>query len=704
MTLAKQTLSYNSSNSASGLAQMVTWAGGKKNELKYILPNVPAYDRYFEPFVGGGSVFMGINAKEYYVNDLCSELISLYTDIATSNSEFFKYLEVLDKAMKNAGDFFNSTKEELTEIYAKYFCEILDDEEMKVVVNSWCASHSSEIDTILGELSTYPCNLSLEMCGYLSRRFKSMLTKSTTEQRLIDTHVEVAIKGALYVSLRKLYNNKGIAVTNPLLHDALFLYIRENVFGAKFTFNKKGEFCEAYGGSSRLKNRLINKINYFKSDEVIEHFQKTRLYNLDFEKFLLKTSPTENDFIFLDPPYDCPFSDYNANKFTRDDHKRLANYLLVACKAKWMMIINKTDFIMDLYNHPGIFIQEYDKKYSCNMKNNNNREAKHLLITNYAIGEVVQQVSDTSTLIPTETETIIKNININMLEQKQNSVDNIDWNGTPWRERTFSKPENIVTIGTTCSGIGAPEQALKQLGINHQILFAGDCDKNVKKSYLANYEIAEEQWHWDMRTFDATPYKGRIGIFVSGICCIPFSKAGKLKGTEDSLHGDLFKHFCRIVRECEPKVWIIENVGNMLTSNNGNDWERIKTELDTLGYDVHYQVLNAKNYGTPQDRERLFIIGFKNKTDFLFPAPVPQEQCIDDILIDKTPCTRRLFPQEALRLQGFENDFKIVVTDTYAYKQAGNSIPVQLIKAILQQMDITKYGFTNISNTENYAA
>ena len=285
---------------------------------------------------------------------------------------------------------------------------------------------------------------------------------------------------------------------------------------------------------------------------------------------------------------------------------------------------------------------------------------------------------------------------MSMLEQKQNSADNIDWNGTPWRVRTFSKPENIVTIGTTCSGIAAPEQALKQLGINHQILFAGDCDKNVKKSYFANYDITEEQWHDDMRTFDATPFKGKLTILFSGICCIPYSKAGKLHGTEDKAHGDLFQHFCRIVRECGPEVWVIENVGNMLTSNKGKDWKTIKTALDSLGYDIHYQVLNAKNYGTPQDRERLFIIGFRNKTDFLFPAPVPQEQCIQEILTDKAPCIRRLFPVEALRLQGFDNDFKIVVSDTYAYKQAGNSIPVQLIKAILQQMDITRYGFTNI--------
>lgn len=147
MTTAKQTLSYNSSNSASGLTQLVTWAGGKKNELKHILPNVPAYNRYFEPFVGGGSVFMGINATEYYVNDFCPDLISLYTDISTSNTKFFMYLKSIDKAMKNAGDFFIMNKEELSELYSQYYCRMLDE-------NNYDWSFAKLLSNIVGKVSS----------------------------------------------------------------------------------------------------------------------------------------------------------------------------------------------------------------------------------------------------------------------------------------------------------------------------------------------------------------------------------------------------------------------------------------------------------------------------------------------------------------------------------------------------------------------
>lgn len=87
------------------------------------------------------------------------------------------------------------------------------------------------------------------------------------------------------------------------------------------------------------------------------------------------------------------------------------------------------------------------------------------------------------------------------------------------------------------------------------------------------------------------------------------------------------------------------------------------------------------------------MIGFKQPTDFLYPRPIRQEKVIYDILEDKTEGLRQLTTREALQLQGSDDDFKIAVSDTYAYKQAGNSIAVPVLKALYQQMDITKYGF-----------
>ena len=97
-------------NPSTGLQPLLKWPGGKEKELKYILPNSPAFKRYFEPFVGGGSVFMAFRAKEYYINDFSAELISLYNNIATTNDNFFWYAELMDTSWKNAVKFFQNNR------------------------------------------------------------------------------------------------------------------------------------------------------------------------------------------------------------------------------------------------------------------------------------------------------------------------------------------------------------------------------------------------------------------------------------------------------------------------------------------------------------------------------------------------------------------------------------------------------------------
>ena len=117
----------------------------------------------------------------------------------------------------------------------------------------------------------------------------------------------------------------------------------------------------------------------------------------------------------------------------------------------------------------------------------------------------------------TETELTVKSSNTG-----------IDWYGQPWNERVFSHPERTIRVGTAFSGIGSPEMALERLGLKHQILFACDINKSAKKSYLANYAVKD--WWDDVKTLDATRYKGMIDLFVAGVCCQPWSKSGKLEG------------------------------------------------------------------------------------------------------------------------------------------------------------------------------
>ncbi len=381
----------------------------------------------------------------------------------------------------------------------------------------------------------------------------------------------------------------------------------------------------------------------------------------------------------------------------------------------------------------------------------------------------------------------------------QNSKANID--SADWQNSSFSHPERTIRLATSFSGIGAIEHAMHRLGLKCEIQFAGDIDANCKKAYFANYDIKEEQWHTDVHELDATPFKGKVDLFVGGAPCQAFSLRGKHGGFEDT-RGTLFREFARIVIECQPKVFIFENVRGMLYHDKGKTWEVIKNTFEEdCGYQIYYQILNSKDYGIPQGRDRIFCIGFKEETDFKYPAPIELKQCmydlLEDVIDDKyflkekgfkfitqsinhsksytqingkvqlcqkrnqqfnwhgdfifhpytnennqptdflekvhniseaqesyyldanvdeltifpdnngnhkmrrsipTSCDRtkgwfrKLTPRECLRLMGFDDSFKIVVSDTETYKQAGNSIVVNVLMALLKQMDISKYG------------
>lgn len=387
-----------------------------------------------------------------------------------------------------------------------------------------------------------------------------------------------------------------------------------------------------------------------------------------------------------------------------------------------------------------------------------------------------------------------------------------------WKEKKFVFPNRKVRLATAFSGIGAIEHAFQRLKLNYEIVFAGDIDENCRKSYFANYPISEDRWFTDIREFDATKYQGQVDFLVGGAPCQAFSMVGKRLGFEDA-RGTLFYEFARLIKETKPKVFLFENVKGLLNHDDGKTWCVIYSIFKELGYDVHFRVLNSKDYGIPQNRERLFCVGFKSKTDFLFPAPIDLEYKMYDFLEDyvdtkyflkakgvkfvtshknKQKCytqvngdialcqksnqqfnwhgdfiyhplsdeeafvedyddfvfdvrdveekyylsekvakyvlaggtksfrtstktdldvarpllqtmhkmhragvdnyvthkgrIRKLTPRECLRLMGFKDTFKIVVSDTAMYQESGNSIVVDVLIAILKQMDITLYG------------
>ena len=384
---AKEYLSIHNNNTSTSLQPIIKWPGGKEKELKYILPNAPEFDRFFEPFVGGGSVFMAIRAREYYINDFSSELIALYKNIATSNNEFFRYATMMDRSWENAVSFFKDNKI-LVDTYLKLRNIEISNDDLKIFVHQFCKDKKEDILHIIGkEFNSYPCILIKEMETNLFRKMSRMRKLETEKHILPDSdlydNIETAIKSALYMNYRNMYNNKSIVENNNVLHCALFFFMRNYAYSGMFRYSKKGEFNVPYGGIAYNSKTLMKKLNYYLSKPLLNHFEDANIYNLDFEVFLQEVQPTENDFVFLDPPYDSEFSTYAQNAFTKADQERLAEYLINECRAKWMMIIKNTDFIYELYNKEGINIKTFDKEYQVSFMNRNDKKVTHLLITNY---------------------------------------------------------------------------------------------------------------------------------------------------------------------------------------------------------------------------------------------------------------------------------------------------------------------------------
>lgn len=362
-----------------------------------------------------------------------------------------------------------------------------------------------------------------------------------------------------------------------------------------------------------------------------------------------------------------------------------------------------------------------------------------------------------------------------------------------------------ISLGTVFSGIGSPEQALLRLNVPHKVLFACDngereikLDYNkelkrvkelssirekrqyveelysqhtrrtnfVQQSYQANYHVEDDNFFQDVVLLDGTDFRDKIDLFVGGSPCQSFSIAGTRGGFEDT-RGTLFYEFCRLVNEIRPKVFVYENVYGVLTHDGGKTWQVMKNAFVDLGYHFTFDILDAQDYGIPQGRRRLFVVGFEDEGNFKhfsFPPKVSLYYTMQDFLEENleigglqsvggmltkvsdkggepderyylseklqsyvlSPGTknfmhydaktdlpiaralvknmgntyrasvnnyvhthgrlRHLTMREVHRLMGYPDSYRIVVSKAQAYKQAGNSIVVDVMMHLLRQI------------------
>ena len=292
------------------------------------------------------------------------------------------------------------------------------------------------------------------------------------------------------------------------------------------------------------------------------------------------------------------------------------------------------------------------------------------------------------------------------------------------------------------AGIGGMRLAFEQAG--GKCVFSSEWDRFAQLTYQSNFGDIPHGDITKISTRDIPEHD----ILLAGFPCQPFSHAGLKKGFSDT-RGTLFFDIARIIEERKPSLVLLENVKGFKNHDAGRTFKVVQETLDGIGYNVFAKILNASDFGLPQNRERIFIVCVNRKkvksNDFKFPKPSNTKTRVGDILekrvnekyvlSDKlwnghkrrlkehrakgngfgyslfTPDStrtstisaryykdgsevliatrgnpRKITPREAARLQGFPETFKIPVSDTQAYKQFGNSVAINVISAIAREM------------------
>ena len=370
------------------LSPLIKWAGGKEQEIKYIVPNSPdEFTNYYEPFVGGGSVYTSFRAKHAFINDKSSELMGLYERIARQDGEFFRLMEQMVTSWELMLAFVAGHRE-LVEHYLAFRREAISEAGMQRLLLAHIASHQKELEAVVPEelvwhRDVFREELNVNVVRKIMRMRKIERSKREMPVEDVFDNVETAFMSALYMYYRALYNDVSLASACPSLGTALFVFIRNYAYSGMFRYNRSGEFNVPYGGIAYNHKSLRKKLDYYRQESLLCHFANTTLCNLDFEEFFQRYTPGADDFVFLDPPYDSEFSTYARNEFTQRDQERLATYLLNGCAARWMLVIKNTDFIHGLYANHGLTIRSFSKTYLVSFMNRNDRSAEHLMITNY---------------------------------------------------------------------------------------------------------------------------------------------------------------------------------------------------------------------------------------------------------------------------------------------------------------------------------
>lgn len=264
------------------------------------------------------------------------------------------------------------------------------------------------------------------------------------------------------------------------------------------------------------------------------------------------------------------------------------------------------------------------------------------------------------------------------------------------------------------SGIGGFHLAMEQNGF--EMVMACEKNEKARETYIENFGSKYDLENEKIFPKDVTLLNEKnipdFDILCAGFPCQAFSRVGKQKGFEDT-RGTLFFDVARILKSKNPEYFILENVANIIKHDKGKTFEVISNTLSELGYYFEFKILKLSNYGLPQYRPRIYIIGSKSKKEIIFPEPVKLKYNMSDVLGGK--CKReigftlrvggrhspindrhnwdgyivdgkeiRLNVEQAKKMQGFPAEFKFNVSENQSMKQLGNSVSPEIVDKLIK--------------------
>lgn len=362
---------------------VLKWPGGKSSELQQLAPLFPRHDRLIDPFVGGGAALFASDSVTAAVNDVCPDLMATYSSVRRSAAGFFDLVFAIEGWWTAISQLFDRERAPLSQELAQHRR------------GSASAITRKLQDIIDGVVELCPVELA-DLCRYVehdaeksvARKITRMVAIEMTHGRLSDDdaigNVEGAVKAVVYTGIRTEYNRYRLSGCLDPRRTAYFFFLREYTYAAMFRFNAANEFNVPYGGMSYNRKDWRSKLLALQSAAVSSRLHHTDLFCKDFEVFLNDIEVDEDDFVFLDPPYDSDFSIYDNIPFVLTDHRRLATAMR-RLPCPFMLVIKATDAVHEIYSCEGWSSLAFDKTYLWTIKERNDRRAQHLVITNYAL-------------------------------------------------------------------------------------------------------------------------------------------------------------------------------------------------------------------------------------------------------------------------------------------------------------------------------